>query len=78
MDLPAEFYLQTVRTVFQEHALPNGAMSHRGERVDCRAIRDTALMTVEGERDDICGVGQTEAAHDLCPNVPVEQRYHYE
>jgi poly(3-hydroxybutyrate) depolymerase len=60
MDLPAEFYLQTVRTVFQEHALPDGRMMHRGEPVDCRAIEDIALMTVEGEKDDICGVGQTE------------------
>jgi poly(3-hydroxybutyrate) depolymerase len=77
MDLPAEFYLQTVRTVFQEHALPNGTMRHRGEPVDCRAIHDIALMTIEGERHDICGVDQTEAAHDLCPNVPIEMRYHY-
>jgi poly(3-hydroxybutyrate) depolymerase len=74
MDLSAEFYLQTVRTVFQEHALPDGTMTHRGEPVDCRAIRDIPLMTVEGERDDICGVGQTEAAHGLCPNVPIEMR----
>jgi poly(3-hydroxybutyrate) depolymerase len=50
---------------------------HRGEPVDCRAIEDIALMTVEGEKDDICGVGQTEAAHDLCPNVPTPMRYHY-
>ena len=77
MDLPAEFYLQTVRTVFQEHALPDRVTTHRGEPVDCRAIRDIPLMTVEGERDDICGVGQTEAAHDLCPNIPIEMRYHY-
>jgi poly(3-hydroxybutyrate) depolymerase len=60
--------------VFQEHALPDGTMTHRGEPVDCRAIRDIPLMTVEGERDDICGVGQTEAAHGLCPNVPIEMR----
>jgi poly(3-hydroxybutyrate) depolymerase len=78
MDLPAEFYLQTVQTVFQEHALPDGTLTHRGERVDCSAIRDIALMTVEGEKDDICGVGQTAAAHDLCPDIPRELRYHYE
>jgi poly(3-hydroxybutyrate) depolymerase len=77
MDLPAEFYIETVRTVFQEHALPEGEMRHRGQRVDCRAIRDITLMTVEGERDDICGVGQTAAAHDLCVDVPPEQHYHY-
>ncbi|MGB0087507.1 MAG: polyhydroxyalkanoate depolymerase [Rhodomicrobiaceae bacterium] len=77
MDLPAEFYLQTVKTVFQDHALPDGKMTHRGEPVDCSAIRKTALMTVEGERDDICGLGQTEAAHDLCANIPVDEKYHY-
>jgi poly(3-hydroxybutyrate) depolymerase len=77
MDLPAEFYLQTVRTVFQEHLLPDGKMMHRGELVDCGAITKTALMTVEGERDDICGLGQTESAHDLCTNIPVDEKYHY-
>lgn len=77
MDLPAEFYLQTVRSVFQDHALPKGELLHRGQRVDCAAIRKTAVMTVEGERDDICGLGQTEAAHDLCPNVPVDEHYYY-
>ncbi|MEK9970842.1 MAG: polyhydroxyalkanoate depolymerase, partial [Ferrovibrio sp.] len=66
MDLPAEYYLQTVKTVFQDHALPRGIMTCRGETVDCTAIRKTALMTVEGEKDDISGVGQTMAAHDLC------------
>ena len=76
MDLPAEFYLQTVWTVFQEHALPDRRMKYRGHRIDCGAIKD-ALMTIEGERDDICGLGQTVAAHDLCPNVPPELRYHY-
>jgi poly(3-hydroxybutyrate) depolymerase len=77
MDLPAEFYLQTVRSVFKDHDLPNGRMMHRGELVDCSAIRQTAIMTVEGEKDDICGIGQTQAAHDLCTNVPEEERYHY-
>jgi PHB depolymerase-like protein len=66
MDLPAEFYLQTVRTVFQEHALPLGKFEWHGRRVDPRAIRRTALFTVEGERDDICAVGQTLAAQELC------------
>jgi poly(3-hydroxybutyrate) depolymerase len=78
MDLPAEFYLQTVKTVFQDHALPDRTLTHRGEKVDCGLIRKTALMTVEGEKDDICGVGQTEAAHDLCTNVPIDERVHYE
>ncbi len=77
MDLPAEFYLHTVRTAFQEHALPKGEMRHRGERVDCGAITKTALMTVEGENDDICGLGQTQAAHDLCINVPEDEHFHY-
>jgi poly(3-hydroxybutyrate) depolymerase len=77
MDLPAEFYLQTVKTVFQDHLLPKGELMHRGKRVDCSAIRKTALMTVEGERDDICGLGQTEAAHDLCSNLPVDEHYYY-
>ena len=77
MDLTAEFYLQTVETVFQRHALPDGLMLHHGEKVDGAAIRKTALLTIEGERDDICGLGQTEAAHDLCPNVAMDERYHY-
>ncbi|MCB1522001.1 MAG: polyhydroxyalkanoate depolymerase [Hyphomicrobiaceae bacterium] len=77
MDLPAEFYLQTVETVFQSHALPNGTLLHRGKTVDCRAITKTAIITIEGERDDICGLGQTEAAHDLCSNVPIDEHYHY-
>lgn len=77
MDLTAEFYLQTVETVFVEHALPKGTMMHRDKPVDCTAIRRVALMTVEGEKDDISGVGQTQAAHDLCPNIPAEKRVHY-
>lgn len=77
MDLPADFYLQTVKTVFQDHALPKGEMMHRGQRVDCSAIRKTAIMTVEGERDDICGLGQTEAAHDLCSSVPADEHFYY-
>ena len=77
MDLPAEFYLETVKTVFQDHALPKGELTHHGRRVDCSAITRTALMTVEGERDDICGLGQTQAAHALCPNIPRDERYAY-
>jgi poly(3-hydroxybutyrate) depolymerase len=77
MDLTAEFYLQTIKTVFQDHALPKGTMMHRGTLVDCSEIRDTALMTVEGERDDICGLGQTQAAHDLCTGIPEHMKVHY-
>ena len=76
MDLPAEFYLQTIETVFQKHALPRGCMTHRETPVDPAAIRDTALLTIEGERDDISGRGQTEAAHALCVGLPDEAKQH--
>jgi polyhydroxyalkanoate depolymerase len=77
LDLTAEFYLETVRLVFQEHALPLGEITWRGERVEPRAIRRTMLLTVEGERDDVCGVGQTVAAHDLCTGLrPYLKRHH--
>ena len=69
LDLTAEFYLETVRLMFQEHALPRGRLEYRGRRVDPSAIRRTMLFTVEGERDDICAVGQTVAAHDLCTKL---------
>jgi len=74
MDLAAEYYMQTIETVFVRHLLPKGEMTHRGQRVDLAAIRRCALMTVEGEKDDISGVGQTAAAHDLCVNVPDEKK----
>jgi poly(3-hydroxybutyrate) depolymerase len=77
MDLAAEFYLQTVETVFIRHALPKGEMTHRGRRVDPAAIRRVGLLTIEGENDDISGVGQTEAAHALCVNIPAENKVHY-
>ncbi|MCX7296668.1 MAG: polyhydroxyalkanoate depolymerase [Hyphomicrobiales bacterium] len=77
MDLSAEFYLQTVDTVFIKHSLPKGEMMHRGRRVDPGKIRRVALMTVEGEHDDISGIGQTEATHKLCPNIPAEDKVHY-
>ncbi len=77
MDLTAEFYLQTVETVFIRHSLPKGEMTHRGTLIDPGAITRTALMTVEGEKDDISGVGQTEASHRLCVNIPAERRVHY-
>ncbi len=69
MDLPAPFYLETIDRVFMRHALPEGTFRHRGRLVDCTKIQNTALFTIEGERDDICGVGQTSAAHKLCPNI---------
>lgn len=77
MDLTAEYYLQTVETVFIDHALPKGEMRHRGVLVDLSAIRRCALMAIEGEKDDITGVGQTRAALDLTPNLPAaKKRYH--
>jgi polyhydroxyalkanoate depolymerase len=77
LDMPAEFYLETVQKVFQEHQLPRGVLEYRGRRVDPGVIRRTALATVEGERDDICSVGQTMAAHDLCANLPPSRRLHH-
>jgi len=77
MDLTAEFYLQTVRLVFQEHALPLGELKWRGERVDPSAIRRTTLLTVEGEKDDICAIGQTAAAHDLCAGLRAYRKRHH-
>jgi poly(3-hydroxybutyrate) depolymerase len=77
MDLTAEFYLQTVDVVFMKHALPKGEMMHRDQRVDTTAIRKVALLTVEGENDDISGVGQTQAAQTICTNIPDNMRLHY-
>lgn len=77
LDLTAEFYLETVSMVFQEHLLPKGELKWHGELVEPAAIRKTALLTVEGERDDICSVGQTMAAHDLCTGIrPYKKRHH--
>ncbi len=76
-DLPAEFYLETVEKVFQTYDLPLGKLSYRGRIVKPAAIRRTALMTVEGERDDICAVGQTVAAQDLCPGIRPHMRTHH-
>jgi poly(3-hydroxybutyrate) depolymerase len=77
LDLPAEFYLETVQMIFQNHLLPRGELMWRNRRVNPAAIRRTALFTVEGERDDICAVGQTVAAHDLCKNLrPYRKRHH--
>jgi poly(3-hydroxybutyrate) depolymerase len=78
MDLTAEFYLQTIDTVFVRHALPNGVMTHRGRPVDLAKIRRVALMTIEGEKDDITGRGQCRAALDLCAGIPDSRAFHYE
>jgi poly(3-hydroxybutyrate) depolymerase len=77
MDLSAEFYLQTVETVFIRHDLPLGRMTHRGKPVDLSVIKRVALLTVEGEHDDISGVGQTYAAQKLCSNIPADMKMHY-
>ena len=77
LDLPAEFYIETVRKVFQEALLAKGELTYRGNPVEPAAIRRTALLTIEGERDDICSVGQTAAAHDLCTGLrPHLKRHH--
>ena len=77
LDLTAEFYLETITAIFQDHLLARGEFTWRGRPVDPAAITRTALLTVEGERDDICGVGQTAAAHDLCTSLtPYRRRQH--
>ena len=77
LDLSAEFYLETVQWVFQEARLPKGELSYRGQPVDLKAIRKTALLTVEGERDDICALGQTASAHDLCTSLRPHMKRHH-
>src|SRR5262245_7345844 len=77
MDLPAEFYIETVRDVFQEHLLPLGRMTYHGRPVNPKAVSRMGLMTVEGEKDDICAIGQTLAAQDLCTGVRAYRRVHH-
>lgn len=77
MDMPAEFYLQTVKAVFQDFSLPLGKMVSRDRKVDPGLIKDTAVLIIEGERDDISGVGQTKAALDLCKNVPKKLTHYH-
>ena len=77
LDLTEEFYLQTIDLVFQKFALPKGELTYKGRPVDTKAITDIALMTVEGEKDDISGVGQTQAAHAMCPNIPEDKKELY-
>jgi poly(3-hydroxybutyrate) depolymerase len=76
LDMPAEYYLDTISTVFQQFLLPRGLWDVNGERVDPTAIKRTSLLTIEGELDDISGIGQTEAAHDLCTGIPASRRAH--
>jgi poly(3-hydroxybutyrate) depolymerase len=78
MDMPADYYLQTISAVFQDHLLPRGLFVSRGRKVECAAITRTALLTIEGERDDISGLGQTRAAHTLCTGLKDSQRVHIE
>ena len=76
-DLPAEFYLQTIDEVFQRHLLPKGQMEYKGQKINPKAVKHTALLTVEGELDDISGIGQTKAAHTLCSNLPKDKKHHH-
>jgi poly(3-hydroxybutyrate) depolymerase len=78
MDMPADFFLETIHAVFHEHLLPRGLLTHRGHTVDPSAITRTAMLTIEGERDDISGLGQTRAAHALTTNLPGSMRDHLE
>jgi polyhydroxyalkanoate depolymerase len=77
MDLPAEFYLQTIAAVFQQHLLPRGKLKFRGQPVEPHAIRRAALLTIEGEKDDICAVGQTLAAQDMCSGLRAYKKEHH-
>jgi len=78
LDMPAEYYLDTIKKVFQEFALVNGSWVVEGQPVQPADIRHTALLTIEGELDDISGAGQTRAAHELCSGIPAEHRFHYD
>jgi len=78
LDMPAEYYLDTIKTVFQDFALVNGTWEVRGEPVRPQDITTTALLTIEGELDDISGAGQTRAAHDLCEGIPKDRQFHYD
>jgi len=78
LDMPAEFYLDTIKTVFQEFALVNGSWVVNGQLVQPRDIKTSALLTVEGELDDISGAGQTRAAHELCQGIPKNRQFHYD
>lgn len=78
LDMPAEFYLETIERVFQGNEIAEGTISYQGKKVDFKSIQQTALLTVEGELDDIVGIGQTRAAQDICSNIPQAMRQHHE
>ena len=78
LDMPAEYYLDTIEVVFQQHLLPRGRWDVQGQRVKPADIRRTALLTIEGEMDDISGIGQTRAAHDLCSGIDAKRKQHLE
>jgi poly(3-hydroxybutyrate) depolymerase len=78
LDMPAEYYLETIRTVFQDFSLVNGTWEVDGKFVRPQDIQTTSLLTVEGELDDISGAGQTRAAHDLCSGIPKDRQFHYD
>jgi poly(3-hydroxybutyrate) depolymerase len=77
LDLTAEFFLETIETVFHDHRIAKGGLTHRGRKVDPATIKRTTLLTIEGERDDICSIGQTSAAHGLCSGLPAKQKHHH-
>ena len=77
LDMPAEFYIETIDRIFRKNELANGTITYKGQKVDFSAIKNTALLTVEGANDDICGIGQTQAAHDICPSIPAKLRAHH-
>ncbi|WDD97477.1 polyhydroxyalkanoate depolymerase [Thalassomonas actiniarum] len=77
MDMPADYYLDTIRRVFIEHQLPQGKMEYQGKVIDCSKVDQVALLTIEGENDDITGVGQTEAAHRILTGIPEDMKFHY-
>lgn len=76
-DMTAEFYLQTIDVVFQDHSLPKGTMTHRGRVVDPAAITDIAILAIEGEKDDISGLGQTKAALKISTSLPEDKKRYY-
>jgi len=78
LDMPAEYYLDTIKTVFQDFALVNGTWKVKGRPVRPQDITSTALLTIEGELDDISGAGQTRAAHGLCTGIPSNRQFHYD
>jgi polyhydroxyalkanoate depolymerase len=77
MDLPADFYIETIQKIFKDCDLANGRLTFEGRLVNPKLIKKTFLLTVEGERDDICGIGQTLAAQDLCSGLPAYMKSHH-